>query len=118
MIEKRFYSEYYPCEYYTEIVDNEKELDYSLENPSKKLTINEVVDLLNEQDQKIKFLDKISAKLVRKHDNQEQIIDGLDKIIKNRDEEINGLKKENNRLNSKVNSLMDELAECYGKLGW
>lgn len=45
---KRFTSEDNCCGYYTEIIDNEKELDLSLYNPKKNLTIEELVDLLNE----------------------------------------------------------------------
>lgn len=44
---KRFRSEYYSVGYYTEIVDNEKELE-DVPNPKKNLTIGEVVDTLNE----------------------------------------------------------------------
>ena len=47
MTEKRFVSEDNCCGYYTEIIDNEKELDLSLHNPKKNLTIEELVDLLN-----------------------------------------------------------------------
>ena len=44
---KRFLSADYGHQYYTEIVDTEKELDESVDNPSKRLTITECVDLLN-----------------------------------------------------------------------
>ena len=47
MTEKRFVSEDDCYGYYTEIIDNEKELDLSLHNPKKNLTIEELVDLLN-----------------------------------------------------------------------
>ena len=47
MTEKRFWSEDYGVGYYTEIVDNEKELE-DVPNPKKNLTIEEVIDLLNE----------------------------------------------------------------------
>lgn len=47
MIEKRFTSEYDRCGYYTEIIDEQKELDLSIPNPKKNLTIEELVDLLN-----------------------------------------------------------------------
>lgn len=46
-LNKRFLSADYGCQYYTEIVDTEKELDESVDNPSKRLTITECVDLLN-----------------------------------------------------------------------
>lgn len=46
-INKRFLSADYGSQYYTEIVDIEKELDESVDNPSKRLTITECVDLLN-----------------------------------------------------------------------
>ena len=44
---KRFLSADYGHQYYTEIVDTEKELDESVNNPSKRLTITECIDLLN-----------------------------------------------------------------------
>jgi len=44
---KRFWSEYYNVGYYTEIVDNEKELK-DVPNSKKNLTIGEAVDILNE----------------------------------------------------------------------
>lgn len=50
---KRFWSEDYTVGYYTEVVDNEKILE-DVPNPKKNLTIDELVDLLNEQDQQIK----------------------------------------------------------------
>ena len=46
-LNKRFLSADYGHQYYTEIVDTEKELDESVDNPSKRLTITECVDLLN-----------------------------------------------------------------------
>ena len=48
MTEKRFVREDDCYGYYTEIIDNEKELDLSLPNPKKNLTIEELVDLMNE----------------------------------------------------------------------
>jgi hypothetical protein len=47
MTDKRFVSEDDCCGYYTVIIDNEKELDLSLPNPKKNLTIEELMDLLN-----------------------------------------------------------------------
>lgn len=47
MTKKRFKSEDYSVGYYTEIVDNEKELE-DVPNPKKNLTIEEAVDILNE----------------------------------------------------------------------
>ena len=58
MTEKRFLSEDNCCGYYTEIIDNEKELDLSLYNPKKNLIIEELVDLLNEQHETIKRKNK------------------------------------------------------------
>ena len=52
---KRFWSEDYSVGYYTEIVDNDKELA-NVPNPKKNLTIEEVVDLLNEQHETINEL--------------------------------------------------------------
>ena len=56
MAQKRFVSEEDCCGYYTEIIDNEKELDLSLHNPKKNLTIEELVDLLNELNEENKKL--------------------------------------------------------------
>ena len=56
MTEKRFWSEDYSVGYYTEIVDNNKELE-DVPNPKKNLSIGEAVDLLNklhEQNQDLK----------------------------------------------------------------
>lgn len=50
-LNKRFLSADYGHQYYTEIVDTEKELDESVDNPSKRLTITECIDLLNELDE-------------------------------------------------------------------
>ena len=47
MTEKRFWSKDYSVGYYTEIVDNDKELA-NVPNPKKNLTIEEAIDLLNE----------------------------------------------------------------------
>lgn len=46
-LNKRFLSADYGHQYYTEIVDTKKELDESVDNPSKRLTITECIDLLN-----------------------------------------------------------------------
>ena len=53
MSEKRFTSKDYSIDYYTEIVDNEKESDTTIPNPSQRLLIGEAVDLLNKQDNEI-----------------------------------------------------------------
>lgn len=53
---KRFWSEYYSAGYYTEIVDNDKELT-NVPNPKKNLTIKEAVDLLNELNDECEFLE-------------------------------------------------------------
>ena len=46
---KRFEITEYGSDYYIEIIDNGKELDESIDNPSQKLGLVECVDLLNEQ---------------------------------------------------------------------
>ncbi len=56
MSEKRFEITEYGSDYYIEIIDNEKELDESIPNPSQKLSLIECVDLLNEQEQIIQIL--------------------------------------------------------------
>ena len=57
MTKKRFVTEEGCCGYYTEIIDIEKELNSSLPNPKKNLTIEELVDLLNELNDKCDFLE-------------------------------------------------------------
>ena len=47
-------------------------------------------------------------------DDAQDIVDLLNK----QEEQIKELEKEKYRLNSKVKSLIDELANCYEKLGW
>ncbi len=58
MTKKRFRSDDDCAGYYTEIIDEEKELDLSLPNPKKNLTIEEVLECLNMQDMEIKALRK------------------------------------------------------------
>lgn len=47
MSEKRFEITEYGSDYYIEIIDNEKELDENIYNPSQKLCLVECADLLN-----------------------------------------------------------------------
>lgn len=58
MTKKRFRSDNDCAGYYTEIIDEEKELDLSLPNPKKNLTIEELLECLNIQDIEIKTLRK------------------------------------------------------------
>lgn len=58
MNKKRFRSDDGCAGYYTEIIDEEKELDLSLPNPKKNLTIEELLECLNMQDMEIKALRK------------------------------------------------------------
>ena len=58
MTKKRFRSDDDCAGYYTEIIDEEKELDLSLSNPKKNLTIEELLECLNMQDMEIKALRK------------------------------------------------------------
>lgn len=55
---KRFRSDDDCVGYYTEIIDEEKELDLSLPNPKKNLTIEELLECLNMQNMEIKALRK------------------------------------------------------------
>ena len=48
MDKKRFEITEYGSNYYIEIIDNEKELDESIYNPSQRLGLVECADLLNE----------------------------------------------------------------------
>lgn len=58
MTKKRFRSDDNCVGYYTEVIDEEKELDLSLTNPKKNLTIEELLERLNMQDMEIKALRK------------------------------------------------------------
>ena len=64
MTAKRFRNEDNCWGYYTEIIDEQKELDLSIPNPKKNLTIEELVDLLNDFDEHIKEL-KQEVELLR-----------------------------------------------------
>lgn len=48
----------------------------------------------------------------------EQMAYEINKLLNEQDERIKELEKEKYRLNSKVKRLIDELANCYEKLGW
>lgn len=66
MGEKRFEITEYGSDYYIEIIDNEKELDESIPNPSQKLSLIECVDLLNEQQDTIQSLKEENRKLKKR----------------------------------------------------
>ena len=74
MDKKRFEITDYGSNYYIEIIDNEKELDESVDNPSQKLGLVECADLLNELYE----------------DNRQ-----LEVLLQEAEEEINKLKKSN-----------------------
>lgn len=63
MVEKRFWSEDYSVGYYTEIIDNDKELE-NIPNPKKNLTIEEVVNTLNKLNDENKELRLTNEKLI------------------------------------------------------
>ena len=66
---KRFLSTDYGHQYYTEIVDTEKELDESVDNPSKRLTITECIDLLNNFALTIDKLDEDNTALRKENED-------------------------------------------------
>lgn len=68
-LNKRFLSADYGHQYYTEIVDTEKELDESVDNPSKRLTITECVDLLNDFALTIDKLDEDNTALLKENED-------------------------------------------------
>ena len=68
-LNKRFLSTDYGHQYYTEIVDTEKELDESVDNPSKRLTITECIDLLNDFALTIDKLDEDNAALLKENED-------------------------------------------------
>lgn len=105
MTEKRFINEDGCWGYYTEIIDNEKELDLSLPNPKKNLTINELVDLLNELHEENTMLKE------RRHED----INDLSVIAM----KYQALEKENEQLKRQVGNLehtRDFCAECCERL--
>ena len=77
MTEKRFWSEDYGTGYYTEVVDNEKELE-DVPNPKKNLLIEEVIDLLNELAEENKLHKERIALLSLLLDLADAIIDTSD----------------------------------------
>ena len=68
-LNKRFLSADYGHQYYTEIVDTEKELDESVDNPSKRLTITECIDLLNDFVLTIDKLDEENTALRKENED-------------------------------------------------
>lgn len=68
-LNKRFLSADYGHQYYTEIVDTEKELDESVDNPSKRLTITECIDLLNAFTLTIDKLDEENTALRKENED-------------------------------------------------
>lgn len=68
-LNKRFLSADYGHQYYTEIVDTEKELDESVDNPSKRLTITECIDLLNAFALTVDKLDEDNAALRKENED-------------------------------------------------
>ena len=68
-LNKRFLSADYGHQYYTEIVDTEKELDESVDNPSKRLTITECIDLLNDFALTIDKLDEDNTALRKENED-------------------------------------------------
>lgn len=82
-LNKRFLSADYGHQYYTEIVDTEKELDESVNNPSKRLTITECIDLLNAFALTIDKLDEDNTTLRKENEDlkfalrAEQALNGI-----------------------------------------
>ena len=81
MTEKRFWSDDYSVGYYTEIVDNDKELQ-DVPNPKKNLTIGELLDLLNGLNDENKELKKENEQLKERIKELEQEIEKLDTFKK------------------------------------
>ncbi len=98
MSEKRFEITEYGSDYYIEIIDNEKELDESIHNPSQKLSLIECVDLLNELNDEN---DVLKQQLQTRY------------IVNKQYEELQRLKKENNELKKQVEDCRDYNAILY-----
>lgn len=60
---QRFEITDYGSEYYVEIIDNKKELDKSIDNPTQRLDLVECCGLLNEFELKCYKLEKENEKL-------------------------------------------------------
>ena len=117
MSEKRFESYYYGCEYYTEIVDNQKQLDLTCYNPSQKLTITEAIDMLNQAFEANKFLNDEIKKAQAIIDEQHERINVLLAI----NNSIDKLEKENTELKDKIKKLGkpltdDEIRRLYSEM--
>ena len=95
MTEKRYYCEDNCTGYYTEFIDKEKELDLNLSNPKKNLTVEEVVDRLNKQEETIQQLQKDSTILI--HSNLEYRKENK-KLIKMLDNVANYMQKQHKNI--------------------
>lgn len=67
MTEKRFEITEYGSEYYIEIIDNNKELDENIDNPTQRLDLVECCELLNKQEATINKLKEENRKLKNIH---------------------------------------------------
>lgn len=121
MNEKRFESYYYGCEYYTEIVDKQKQLDLTCHNPSQKLTITEAIDMLNQAFEANEFLNDEIKKTQTIIDEQHERINVLLAINNSIDKLNDRLKKENAELKDKIKKLGkpltdDEIRRLYSEM--
>lgn len=100
MSEKRFTSKDYTVNYYTEIVDNEKELDTTIPNPSQRLLIGEAVDLLNEYEENLQMC---REKALYWRNKAENIFGDMKTNVELQRENIQ-LKKENQTIYCQLNN--------------
>ena len=122
---QRFEITDYGSEYYIEIIDNKKELDKNIDNPTQRLDLVECCGLLNEFELKCYKLEKENEQLrleleTHKHPlwstreaekKVNKLADSLaDEVKKNGllNEEINQLRIENMRLKKKCGDEMSE----------
>jgi len=104
MSEKRFEITEYGSNYYIEIIDNEKELDESIDNPSQRLGLVECADLLNELSEENEQL----RLELETHKHPLWSTREAEKKVNKLNEEINQLRIENMRLKKKGGDEMSE----------
>ena len=111
MSEKRFEVTDYGTNYYIEIIDNEKELDRSIDNPSQKLGLIDCCDLLNEFELKCYKLEKENEQLRLELETHKHPLWSTREAERKLSEVTNNLAnevKKNGLLNEEINQLRIE----------
>ena len=111
MIEKRFKITDYGSEYYIEIIDNKKELDKSIDNPTQRLDLVECCGLLNEFELKCYKLEKENKQLRLELETHKHPLWSTREAERKLSEVTNNLAnevKKNGLLNEEINQLRIE----------